>query len=148
VSWKELGGKDVAIHVVNRKEGATQDLLIDYLKIKARDIQQGAMALDNEQAIILVAGDADAIGYAAVGMAEADVKEGMDIKLLAVGGVAATSATVSSGSFPLSRTLALVSSEEPAGLARAFIDYASSHAVDDVLAKQFFVPPPRQPTQP
>jgi phosphate transport system substrate-binding protein len=58
-------------------------------------------------------------------------------------GVEATVEGVRSGRFPLSRPLNLVTFGEPGSLARRFIEFAQSEAVDDLISAQYFVAPPR-----
>jgi phosphate transport system substrate-binding protein len=140
-NWKDVGGRDAKITVVNRGGSATHELFTDYFKLKGADIKAAMVAQDNEQGLVLVSGDADAIGYVAVGMAEFDAKEGgMEIKLLPVHGVVATTAAVGDGSFPISRPLALVTRAEPVGLVRDFLDFAASKESEELLRKNFFVP--------
>ena len=95
---------------------------------------------DNEQGIKTVAGNPDAIGYVSIGTAEYDAEHGTPIKLLAVGGVAATSENVANGTFPLSRPLNLAVKSQPEGLIKEFIDLATSDRVNDLIRKENFVP--------
>jgi len=140
-NWKEVGGPDAPITVVNKSEGrATLDLFLHYYDLKNSDIHADVVIGDNEQGIKTVAGNPDSIGYVSIGTAEYDVTHGVLIKLLAVNGVAATLDNVSNGSFPLSRPLNLVTKTEPTGLAKEFIEFARSDKVHDIVRKQYFVP--------
>lgn len=140
-NWKEVGGKDAPITVVNKAEGrSTLELFCQYFGLKNSQIKAHSVIGDNEQGIKQVAGNPDAIGYVSIGTAEYDVEHGTPIKLLAVGGVAATSANVANGTFPLSRPLNLVTKTPPEGLAKEFIDFARSAEVHDLVRGQSFVP--------
>jgi phosphate transport system substrate-binding protein len=140
-NWKELGGPDAPITVVNKAEGrSTLELFCNYFKLKNVNIKPHVVIGDNEQGIKTVAGNPHAIGYVSIGTAEYDVEHGTPIKLLPVGGVDATSENVANGKFPLSRPLHLVTKSEPSGLVKEFIDFAMSDKVHDLVREQSFVP--------
>lgn len=140
-NWKDVGGKDAAITVVNKAEGrSTLELFCAYYKLKNADIKAHVVIGDNAQGIKTVAGNPDSIGYVSIGTAEYEAGQGTGIRLLPVGGVAATLQNVGNGTFPLSRPLNLVVRKAPEGLAREFIDFAQSEKVHDLVKGQFFVP--------
>lgn len=140
-NWKQLGGDDAPITVVNKAEGrSTLELFLHYFAIKNSDIHPDVVIGDNEQGIKTVAGNPHAIGYVSIGTAKYDATHGVAIKLLPVNGVAATLGNVRNGSFPLSRPLNLVTKSEPTGLALEFIEFARSKQVHDIVKEQYFVP--------
>ncbi|MBL4846395.1 MAG: phosphate ABC transporter substrate-binding protein [Planctomycetes bacterium] len=140
-NWKEVGGKDAPITVVNKAEGrSTLELFLHHFKLKNSQIEAHVVIGDNEQGVKTVAGNPDALGYVSIGTAEYDATHGVEIKLLPVGGVAASIETVENGTFPLSRPLNLVFRGEPEGVARLFLDYARSEEVQDLVRNQYFVP--------
>lgn len=140
-NWNEVGGPDAPITVVNKAEGrSTLELFCHYFKLNNKAIKPHVVIGDNEQGIKTVAGNPHAIGYVSIGTAEFDVARGVPIKLLPVGGVAATSANVQNGTFPLARPLHLVTRSEPEGLVKEFIDFAMSDRVHDLVREHSFVP--------
>lgn len=140
-NWRDLGGEDRPITVVNKAEGrSTLELFLHYFKLKNSDIKAGVIIGDNQQGIKTVAGNPGAIGYVSIGTAEFEASQGVPIKLLPVGGIAATTENVQNGSFPISRPLNLVTKTEPQGLAKSFIDFARSTDVHDIVKEQYFVP--------
>ena len=140
-NWKEVGGKDLPISVVNKAEGrSTLELFLHYTGLKNSEIKPQVVIGDNEQGIKSVAANPGAIGYVSIGTAEYDENHGTLIKLIPLHGVAATVANVKDGKFPLSRPLNLVTRGVPAGLAKRFVDFAKSGAVNDLVQAQFFVP--------
>lgn len=140
-NWKPIGGKDAAITVVNKAEGrSTLEAFLKHFKLNNRSIKAQVVIGDNEQGVKTVAGNRNAIGYVSIGTAEYDESQGVPIKLLPVGGVAASTKTVQSGTFPLSRPLHIVTRTPPVGLAKAFIDFAQSKTVHDIINQQYFVP--------
>ncbi len=139
--WAEVGGPDAEITVVNKAEGrATLELFLHYFKLKNADIKADVVIGDNEQGIKTVAGNPHAIGYVSIGTADYDATHGVPIKLLPVGGVAASIANVQNGTFPLSRPLNLVTRTAPEGLVKEFIEFARSDQVHDIVKEQYFVP--------
>lgn len=139
--WKEVGGKDARITVGNRAEGRSElELFLPYFKLKNSEVKAQLILGENQQTIKTVAGNPGAIAYVSIGAAEYEAAQGTPIRLLPMEGVAASVANVRDGRFPLSRPLNLVTKGEATGLAKRFLDFARSGAVDDLVGSQFFVP--------
>ncbi len=140
-NWKEVGGKDAPITVVNKAEGrSTLELFLSYFKITNTEIKASVVIGDNEQGVKTVAGNTNAIGYVSVGTAEFNAKDGVAIKVLPLQGIEATIATVKAGTFPLSRPLLLVIKGEPTALQKKFLDFAQSSEVTELIKREYFVP--------
>lgn len=140
-NWKEVGGKDAPITVINKAEGrSTLELFADHFKVKTKEIKADTVIGDNEQGIKTVAGNPNAIGYVSIGSGEYAATHNTSIKLLPVEGVAASIANVSNNTFPISRPLNLVTKTTPTGLSKDFIDFARSQGVQDIVKEQYFVP--------
>ena len=140
-NWKLVDGIDARITVVNKAEGrSTLELFLHYLELKNSQIKPHVIIGDNPQGIKTVAGNPNAIGYVSIGAAEYEVKRGVPIKLLPLDGVDATIANVRNGTFPLSRPLNLVTSVEPQGWIKRFIEFARSPQIHDLVEAQYFVP--------
>jgi phosphate transport system substrate-binding protein len=140
-NWKEVGGKDSPITVVNKAEGrSTLELFTHYFKLTNSQIKAHIVIGDNQQGIKSVAGNRNAIGYVSVGSAEFEQGQGTPIKLLPLNGVAASVENIRNHTFPLMRPLNLVTKNEPSGLQKQFLDFARSRGVDDLVKEQFFVP--------
>lgn len=139
--WRQVGGADKPITVVNKAEGrSTLELFLGYFKLTNSQIKASVVIGDNQQGIKTVAGNPFAIGYVSIGTAEYEASAGIPIKLLPMNSVIASVATVQQGKFPLSRPLNLVTREAPSGLVKQFIDFARSDAVRDLILDQYFVP--------
>jgi phosphate transport system substrate-binding protein len=139
-NWKEVGGKDAPITVVNKAEGrSTLELFLSYFQLENSEIKADVVIGDNQQGIKTVAGNPNAIGYVSIGAAEYDIQHGVPLKLLPIGGVEATTQTVRDESFPLSRPLNLVTKTSPSGLTQEFIQFAQSEKVYDLVKEQNFV---------
>jgi phosphate transport system substrate-binding protein len=139
-NWKEVGGRDQAITVVNKAEGrSTLELFLHHFQLKNSQIKASVVIGDNEQGIKTVIGNPGAIAYVSIGTAEYEFTHNAPIKLLPMAGVAATTDNVKNHTFPLMRPLNLVTKTEPTGLAKRFIDFARSDAVQDLVKDQYFV---------
>lgn len=140
-NWKDVGGRDAPITVINKAEGrSTLELFLQHFKIKTETIRASVVIGDNEQGIKTLAGNPDGIAYVSVGSAEYAATHGTPIKLLPMSGIAASIETVRDGRFPLSRPLNLVTKGPPTGLSEKFIAYARSVAVHDLVQQLYFVP--------
>jgi len=140
-NWSVLGGPDAEIVVVNKAEGrSTLKLFLHYFDLKNSEIAADVVIGDNQQGIKTVAGNPYAIGYVSIGTAEFEASEGAAIRLLPMGGVEASTASVSSGRFPLSRPLNLLVRPDLSQASQRFLDYARSAQVADLVKGQFFVP--------
>jgi phosphate transport system substrate-binding protein len=143
-NWRQVGGADRAIAVVNKAEGrSTLDLFLHHFGLKNEQIRAAAVIGDNAQGIKTVAASAAAIGYVSIGSAQTDAEAGVPIRLLALDGVAPSVASVAAGSWPIARPLNLIVKGDPVGHAAGFLALARSAAVDDLIRELAFVPPPR-----
>jgi phosphate transport system substrate-binding protein len=143
-NWKDVGGAQRPITVVNKAEGrSTLELFLQHFGLKNSEVRAQVVIGDNQQGIKTVAGNPGAIGYVSIGTADYEAAHGAAIRLLPMAGVEATVEGVRSGRFPLSRPLNLVTPGEPGALALRFIAFAQSEAVDDLISAQYFVAPPR-----
>lgn len=140
-NWKEVGGADAPITVVNKAEGrSTLELFTHYYKLKNSDIKASVVIGDNEQGIKTVAGNPNSIGYVSIGTAEFNESAGTPIKLLPIQGIKPSTENVKNGTFPLSRVLNLVSKGSASGMKKKFIEFAQSTEVNEIVKQQYFVP--------
>ncbi|MDP1934037.1 MAG: phosphate ABC transporter substrate-binding protein, partial [Nitrosomonas sp.] len=129
------------ITVVNKAEGrSTLELFLQYFQLKNSEIKPHIIIGDNPQGIKTVAGNPHAIGYVSIGAAEYEAERGAPIRLLALDGVDASVANVRNGTFPLSRPLNLITSREPQGLIKRFLEFSRSPQIHDLVEAQYFVP--------
>jgi phosphate transport system substrate-binding protein len=140
-NWKDVGGRDGRITIVNKAEGrSTLELFLHYFSLTNSQIKAHVVVGDNQQGVKTVAGNPGAIGYVSVGTAEFEAGNGAPLRLLPMQNVPASTESVRTGKFPLARTLNLVTKGAPGGLAKRFIDFAQSEKADDLVRAQFFVP--------
>lgn len=120
-NWKQLGGQDSEIHVITREEGsgtrsAFEDLVMNDIEINPRSIVQDSNGTVRQ----LVGDDPNAIGYVSLGLVNDKV---IALKL---DGVKATHDNVINGTYNLSRPFLFVTSSEPIGEVKKFIDFVLS----------------------
>jgi phosphate transport system substrate-binding protein len=141
-NWRDVGGPDRPITVVNKAEGrSTLELFLHYFALKNSQIKAQVVIGDNQQGIKTVSGNPGAIGYVSIGTAEYEEQQGTPIRLLSLEGQAASVQAVANGSYPLARQLNLVIKGDPSALARDYLDFARSKQVRDLIEAQFFVVP-------
>lgn len=140
-NWRQVGGRDAPLRMLaGPPEGGSSELFSHYLQLPYERIKAQGRVGPNAERIAAVAADPHAMIWLSVGEAERRARDGVPIKLLAVGGVAASSKNVRNGNYPLSRPLTLVTRGTPTGAARAFIEFCVSSQVTDLVLAFDFVP--------
>jgi phosphate transport system substrate-binding protein len=140
-NWKDVGGPDRAIDLVNRDEASgTREAF--------KKIVMGDTPFDTAAAVLpgtgqvrdVVARAPGAIGYISAGFVEprfTDVK----VKALPIDGVGPTEENIASKKYPIGRTLHFLTKGEPTGLTKQFLDYVLSSAVQSgVVVDAGFIP--------
>ncbi len=135
-NWKDLGGADAPIVLIGRDSSSgTYGFMQDEVIGKEGLFAKSTLNLQSSQAIVdEVAKNANSIGYVGLGY------ENASIKPVNVDGVVSSVETVLDGSYPLSRPLNMISNGEPAGAAKAYIDWILSADGQKIVADQGFVP--------
>jgi phosphate transport system substrate-binding protein len=140
-NWKKVGGRDAPIVVLNPAERySSSELFTHYFGLKYSEIKAHQTVGDNPTRIRAIEENPRSICYVSIGEAERKARAGAPVKLLPVGGVAATSRNVATGNFPISRPLTLVTKNLPAGLVKEFIEFSLSSQVFDLIPAFDFVP--------
>jgi len=139
--WSAVGPGKGTIVVEHKAEGrSTLELFLDHFKIRAQDVRADAVVGDNQEAIKVIAGNPMAIGYVSIGAALFEAENGTPVKPLPLDGIEPTLDAVVSRRFPIARELNLVMKGEPQGLAKEFLAFAQSEAVDDLVKDLSYVP--------
>ena len=140
-NWRQVGGDNRAIVVVNKAEGrSTLELFLKHYDLASSQIKADIIIGDNQQGLKTVVGNPLAISYVSIGAAAYEAENGAPIRLLPVAGVAASLANVEAGVFPIARPLNLVTATELSPLAQRFLQFAQSIEVSDLVQRQFFIP--------
>lgn len=139
-NWKDHGGEDHAITLVNKEEGrSTLELFEGYFGLTGKIAPSAVVIGPNGQAITTVAGNPWAIAYVSIGSAALAEQQGTPIKRLALDGIEASVAAVANGTYPLMRPLNLVTKTASAGDAKVFIEFLLSPEGQRLVEKEDFV---------
>jgi len=138
-NWKALGGKDMEIAVIAKKNGRSTRMLFDHFFSLGTLVPTAYLVGSNTEAIILVAGDPTAIGYVSIGSTENAVQLGLHLKLMSLDGVAATSENVANKKYPLRRPLNLITLGKPGKDSHRFIEFLRGEQGQEILRKNHFV---------
>lgn len=140
-NWKELGGRDAPITVINKEEGrSTLELFEQHFGLKGKFVKNAIIIGPNGQALATVAGNPDAVAYVSIGSAETAAKEGAPVRLLSLDGVTATVDNVKNGSYPLRRELTLTTRGAATGAVKQLLAFVVGPEGQRVVEEQSFVP--------
>ena len=142
-SWKEVGGSDEAIVVVNRDEtsgtyGTFKELVLDPKKLEYT--KNAIVAKENGEVAAKVASTPGSIGYVGLAFVEEVVKAGG--KALSIDGVEASVATTLDGSYGLSRNLYMATkgAAVEGSVEKAFMDYILSARGAVIVKEAGYIP--------
>jgi len=138
-NWKAFGGKDMEITVIAKEDGRSTRRLFDNFFNLKKVVSTAQIIGSNTEAIILVAGDPTAIGYVSIGSAEHAVYLGLNLKLLPLDEVPATTENVASEQYPLCRPLNLVTLGKPGKNAGRFIRFIQGEQGQEFVQKNHFI---------
>lgn len=129
-NWKQVGGEDLPIGLVNRDEASgTRDAFNTFV-LKGGNFDPSAAVLPGTgQVRSVVAQSVSAVGYISLGFVDSSVKA------LSINGVTPTEASVADKTYPISRVLHFFTKGQPTGLAKAYIDFVLSDAVQESVVK-------------
>ena len=129
-NWKEVGGPDLEIGLVNRDEASGTREAFSKFVLGTADFDPSAAVLPGTgQVRSVVAQASGAIGYISLGFVDPSVKA------LAIDGIPANETTVGNGTYPLSRYLHFLTKGEPTGLAKAYIDFVLSPKIQESVVR-------------
>ena len=139
-NWKEVGGEDLKIQVINRDEASgTREAF--------RTIVMGGTPFDRRSAVLsgtgqvrdVVSRSRGAIGYISLGFVES-LNAKTSVKAVSVNHVEASEKTVASGGYPISRDLYFFVKGTPSQQAQDYIDYVTSEKMDKQIREAGFIP--------
>ena len=133
-NWKELGGHNHPITLVTREEGSGTREAFQKLVMGEEEISLEALVQDSNGAIRqVVSGDPNAVGYISLGLVNEKVKA------LKISGVDPSVKNIQSGQYHLVRPFLFVFNSEPAGEAKAFLDFVMSPEAQRLLSREGLV---------
>ncbi|MDD3894088.1 MAG: phosphate ABC transporter substrate-binding protein [Syntrophomonadaceae bacterium] len=130
-NWSEVGGSDAVITLVNREEGSGTRGAFEELVMGEDAIADYAIVQNSTGAVkTIIETDKNAIGY--ISLAVADEK----VKSLKIEGVEASADNVISGQYKISRPFIYITTEEPAGLVKAYLDFVLSDEGQAIVVEE------------
>ncbi len=135
-NWKELGGEDTPVVIIGRDAASgTRDGFESITGTKDACVYNQELTSTGD-VIQTVASNPNAIGYASL----ASVKD--SVKAIKVEGVEASSENIQNGSYRVQRNFIFVTrkDKELTGAAKAFFEFATSEAADELLIEAGVVP--------
>lgn len=129
-NWREVGGPDLAIGLVNRDEASGTREAFSKIVMVDRDFDPAAAVLPGTgQVRAVVAQAKGAVGYISLGFSNRSVKA------LAIDGIVPTEKTVAAGTYPVSRLLHFFTKGQPTGLSKAYIDFVLSSKIQESVVR-------------
>jgi phosphate transport system substrate-binding protein len=133
--WGGVGGPDRPIHFVTREEGSGTRGAFEEMVMGKKDIAARALVQDSNGAVReIVASDPDALGYISLGLVDRRVRA------VAIDGVLPTHETILAKRYAVVRPFLFLSREEPAGAARAFVDFVLGAEGQRLLSLEGLIP--------
>jgi len=132
-NWKEVGGPDKEIFVVERQEGSgTRDTFMDALGLDSTNADSAQQENSDVKSSVKTADNA--IGYVGLGYIDSSTPG------IRLDGVSPSEDNVKSGDYPISRALHMYTDGEPEGAAKEFLDYILSSEGQQIVAEEGFIP--------
>ncbi len=129
-NWKDVGGPDEPIGLVNRDEASgTRDAFSKIVLGGAAFDSKAAVLPGTGQVRAVVADSVTAVGYISLGFVDKSVKA------VAVDGIVPTEKTVADATYPISRKLHFFTKGEPTGLAKEYIGFVLSPAIQTKVVR-------------
>ena len=139
-NWKEVGGEDLGIQVINRDEASgTREAFRTIVMKKTPFDRSSAVLSGTGQVRDVVSRSRGAIGYISLGFVESDYAT-TSVKAVSVNHVEASEKTVSSGGYPISRDLYFFVKGKPSKTAQDYIDYVTSSKMEKEVREAGFIP--------
>ncbi len=132
-NWKEVGGPDKNIFVVERQEGSgTRETFMDNLGLDS--VNSDSAKPENAQVKSSVKSSDNAIGYVGLGYV------GSKTPSVKLDGIEAKESTIKSGDYPISRSLHMYTDGEAEGNVKKFIEFVMSSEGQQIVADEDFIP--------
>lgn len=140
-NWRAVGGEDRPIDLVNRDEASGTREAFSKLVMKGVPFDAAAAVLPGTgQVRDVVARAPGAIGYISYGFVKPRFTD-VAVKALSVDGVAPSEQTIASKKYPVGRVLHFFTKGAPTGLAKLYVEFVLSPAVQKgVVVDAGFIP--------
>ena len=136
-NWKDVGGTDSKIMVVTREEGSgTRDCFEQAVMkpIKAEITDHAIIQDSNGKTRTTVTGSAQAIGFLSLGYVNDEVKA------VRLDGIMPSEESVVDGSYAISRSLWMITNDNPDSSEQAFLDFVLGYDGQKIVEDVHFIP--------
>ena len=135
-NWSEVGGSDAPVVLIGREAASGTRDGFEAITGTEGECKYTQELTSTGDVVQTVSSNPNAIGYASL----ASVKD--SVKLLSVEGVTPSTETIQNGTYKIQRDFVFVTpkDKELSEAARAFMDYATSGAADEMIEKAGAVP--------
>lgn len=141
-NWKEVGGEDLKIQVINRDEASgTREAFRTIVMDGTPFDRRSAVLSGTGQVRDVVSRSHGAIGYISLGFVDS-LNAKTSVKAVSVNHVEASEKTVASGGYPISRDLYFFVKGAPSQQAQDYIDYVTSERWTSRFARRALSPSP------
>lgn len=135
-NWKQLGGVNQKIVLVNRSEASGTRATFDKYALGGATPAQGITEDASNTVKKIIAQTPGAIGYLALSYFTDN-----SVTALSINGVAPTAANIQTGQYPVWAYEHMYTKGQPTAIEKAFLDYMTSDAVQTgILPKQGYLP--------
>ncbi|MGG5255040.1 phosphate ABC transporter substrate-binding protein [Neobacillus sp. SM06] len=135
-NWKELGGPDQKITLVNRPDSSGTRAVFNKFALDGATPAEGITEDASNTVKKIISETPGAIGYLALSYFTDD-----SVTAMSIDGVKATPENIQSGKFPVWAYEHMYTKGEPTELEKAFLDYMTSDEVQtNILPKQGYLP--------
>lgn len=134
-NWKQLGGRDAAIHLYTRDEASGTREVFWKILLKKGPLAHGANVVASNGAMkTAIAGDPDGIGYVSIGHIDRTVKAP------SLDGVHPSQENAETGKYPVIRRLYMNTKGDAKGIVADFISYIQGPEGAAITASHGFIP--------
>jgi len=134
-NWKEVGGKDQRIQIVNRDEASgTRECFFERALDKEEFEKNAIIQPGNSEMVATVAKTPNGIGYCSLGYIDDTVKA------VKYEGVEASEKMVKNGEYKIARKLFMFTKGTPSKLAKAFFDFVLGKDFQEGTLSEKFIP--------
>jgi phosphate transport system substrate-binding protein len=132
-NWKQVGGPNLKITVVNREagsgtRGAFEELVLGKLVNTSKCLVQASTGAVQQTVAVTKGG----IGYVSLGSLDPKA-----VKALTINGIQCTEANIIAKTYKIQRSFLMLTKAAPAGVVKAFLDWALSPEGQKIVALEY-----------
>jgi len=133
-NWKDVGGEDGKIVVINRESGSGTRGAFEEIVMDGEELVESIEQSSNGAVRAAVASDPKAIGYVSLTALSSDVKP------LKVNGVSPTPQNIKDGKYPIARPFLYLLKGEPSDAVKAYLDFIKSEKARKIIEEEGVIP--------